>query len=47
MDAPSLDVLKAGLGGALGNLVSWQVSLSRQGVGTEFPFRSFPTQTVL
>ena len=45
--APSLEVLKARLDGALGRLVWWEVSCPWQGVGTGWALRALPTQTIL
>jgi len=39
MDTPSLEVLKARLDGALGNLVWWEVSLPMGGGWSEMVFR--------
>ena len=46
-DAPSLEVFKARLDGALGGLVWWEVSLPMAGVGTRGSLRSLPTPTIL
>jgi len=42
--APSLQVLKARLDGALGSLSWWWQPCPRQGVGTGWALRSLPTQ---
>jgi len=44
--APSLEVLKAGLDGALSNLVWWEVALT-MGFGTEWPLRFLPNHSVI
>ncbi|KAJ7413434.1 hypothetical protein BTVI_43741 [Pitangus sulphuratus] len=45
--APSLEVSKARLDGALSNLGQWKVSLPMAGGGTGWALRSIPTQTTL
>ena len=45
--APSLEVFKARLDGALGSLSWWMTSSPWQGVESEWPFRSLPTQAIL
>jgi len=45
--APSLEVLKARLDGALGSLSWWVAPSPQQGVGTGWALRSLPTQTIL
>jgi len=47
VDAPSLEVLKARLDGALGSLGWWEVSLPMAGGGTGWALRLLPTQTIL
>ncbi|PKU43685.1 hypothetical protein llap_6013 [Limosa lapponica baueri] len=47
VDAPSLEVFKARLDGALSNLVWWEVSLHRAGGGTQWSLMSLPTLTIL
>ena len=48
VDAPSLEVFKARLDGALGNLVWWEVSLPMaEGVGIRGSLRDLPTQPIL
>jgi len=48
VDASSLEVFRAGLDGALSNLLSWKVSLPMVGgLGTVYSIRSLPTQTIL
>lgn len=44
--ALSLEVLKAGLDGALGSLISWGAANPQQGVGTGWTLMSFPTQAI-
>lgn len=44
--APSLEVLKAELDGALSNLVWWEVALT-MGFGTEWPLRFLPNHSVI
>jgi len=48
VDVLSLEEFKARLDGALSNLVWWKVSLPMAGgVGTRWPIRFLPAQTVL
>ena len=47
VDAPSLEVFKGRLNGALGNLVELEVSLLMAGVGMGWALRSLPNQTIL
>ena len=43
--APSLEVLKAGLDGALGSLIWWRATSPQQGTGCAL--RSLPTKATL
>jgi len=45
--APSLEVLKAGLDGALGSLSCREPALPMEQGGAEWALRSLPTQTML
>jgi len=45
--APSLEVFKARLDGALGSPVWWEVSLPMAGGGTRWALRSLLAQTIL
>lgn len=47
MDVPLLEVFKARLDGALGNLVQWKLSLPTAGVEFVWSFRSLSTQSIL
>lgn len=46
MGAPSLEVLKAGLDGALGSLSWWGAALPMAGDGAGWALRSLPTQII-
>ena len=45
--APSLEVFKAGLDGALGNLVWWEVSLPMARGWNQVVFKVLPTKAIL
>lgn len=47
VDVPLLEVFKARLDGALGNLVQWKLSLPTAGVEFVWSFRSLSTQSIL
>jgi len=47
VNALSLEVFKARLDGALGNLVQWKLSLPTAGIEFVWSFRSLSTQSIL
>lgn len=47
VDAPSLEVFKARLNGALGSLRWWGAALPMAGFGAGWAVRSLPDQTIL
>ena len=47
VDAPSLEVFKGRLDGALGNLIYWVAALPVAGSWNYKIFKTFPTQAIL